>query len=81
MWLSCCLQLTNYTLTHSRVLLESKVDKTTWVKLYNLCRERGESFSYLLPTVDFCIVKLGLKMISLGLIDDALYLGFNLNQK
>ena len=78
-WLSVCLQLTNYCLTHSKVFIDNKVSKSTWVNLYNHCRKRKTSYDYLLPTVEFCIVKIGYKMLSLGLVDDALFIAFKLN--
>lgn len=49
--------------------------------IYNHCKQRADTFSYLLPTLDFCILKVGMKMLSLGLIDDALHIAFRLNNR
>jgi hypothetical protein len=80
-WLSASLQLTNYCLTHTSILTQNKVTRNCWVDIYNHCKQRAETFSYLLPTLDFCILKVGLKMLSLGLIDDALHIAFRLNNR
>ena len=55
--------------------------RNAWVEIYNVCKDRKERFNYLLPTLDFCILKIGLKMISLALIDDALNIAFRLNNR
>lgn len=45
------------------------------------CKLREEAFSYLIPTVQFCIIKVGMKMLSIGLVDDALHIAFRLNNQ
>ena len=55
--------------------------KQIWVKIFSHCKLNGDSYSYLLPTVEFCYLRIGFKMLSLGLIDDALHLAFSLNNK
>lgn len=45
------------------------------------CKAREQVFSYLIQTVQFCIIKIGMKMLSLGLADDALHIAFKLNNQ
>jgi hypothetical protein len=59
------------------MFLENKVAKTVWCEIYLHCQKDG----YLLPTVEFCITRVGLKMLSLNLIDDCLHLAFRLKNK
>lgn len=62
-------------------MTENKVSKSTWVDIVTHCKSRGETYSYLLPTVEFCIVKIGFKLLSMGLMDEALHIAFRLNNK
>jgi esterase/lipase len=57
------------------------VSRQSWVEIVEHCKAREENYGYVLPTVQFCVVKIGMKMLSIGLIDDALHIAFRLNNQ
>jgi len=57
------------------------VPKETWIELLNHCKAKGDQFSYFLHTVEFCVLRVGLKYISLDMLDEALHLAFRINSQ
>ena len=76
LWLSAFVQLFTYMLKHPRDLKAHKVTKETFVELYGLCKTKSEAFNTLVPTVEFNLLRLGLKYLSLEMIDEAIYVAF-----
>ena len=52
-----------------------KVPREIWIELYNLTKERQPLEVYQ-GSLGFCVIRMGLKYLSLEMIDEALYLAF-----
>lgn len=68
------MQLINICLTNPQLLIKNKISKQ---KLYSLfvVAQRKQEYEYFFHTVKFLFIKLALKYLSIGMIEDALYLG------
>ena len=74
-WFTSCMRLVNYMLKHPKALLTHKVDKEVWLNLYSMAAS-NERFRFYEESLGFCILRLGLKYMTLGMMDEALYLAF-----
>lgn len=77
-WLSCTLQLINYSLNHEKLLFEQTINKVKFVELYKLAKNRPE-FEYFSHTIEYAFIKLGLKYLTLKMYEEALYVAFEMS--
>ena len=74
-WLNSCMQLFNYCIKHSKVIQTHKVPREIWIELFNLTKSR-QALEVFQNSISFCIIRMGLKYLSLDMIDEALFLAF-----
>ena len=69
------MRLVNYMLKHPRALLSHKVDKQVWITLYTMA-QTNEQFRFYEESLGFCLIRLGMKYMTMGMLDEALFLAF-----
>ena len=74
-WFTSCMQLINYMLKNPKALQTHKVQKEVWIELYKRTSAQP-LFRFYEESFGFCIIRLGMKYLSLNMADDALYLAF-----
>ena len=62
-------------LKHPKALLTHKIEKEVWLDLYNMASS-NERFRFYEESLGFCLLRLGLKYMTMGMLDEALYLAF-----
>lgn len=67
--------LVNYMLKHPKALLTHKVQKEVWMQLFRLAQTQ-EQFRFYEESLGFCLIRLGMKYLSLNMADEGLYLAF-----
>ena len=77
-WLSCSMQLINYCLKNSRVLLSQQITKAKLFQLYKISKSRAD-FDYFSHSIEYTFMKLGMKYLSLKMYQEALYLAFEMD--
>ncbi len=76
-WLSCTLQLINKSVKHDKLLSEQTINKSKFVELYKIAKNRPE-FEYFSHTIEYAFIKLGLKYLSLKMYEEALFIAFEM---
>ena len=78
-WLSAFLQLSSYCLKNPQrgLVKAGALRKDQWTELLERVRH-DPSFSYFVHSIEFCLLKLGLKYLSLDMPDEALHLAFKM---
>ena len=62
-------------LKHPKALLTHKVEKEVWLNLYQMA-VTNERFRFYEESLGFCILRLGLKYMTMNMFDEALFLAF-----
>lgn len=76
-WLSCTLQLINKSVKHDKLLSEQTINKSKFVELYKIAKNRPE-FEYFSHTIEYAFIKLGLKYLTLKMYEEALFIAFEM---
>ena len=74
-WFTTCMQLVNYILKHPKALVTHKVQKEVWMSLYRMAQSQ-EQFRFYEESLGFCLIRLGMKYLTLNMVDEGLYLAF-----
>ena len=69
------MQLVNYILKHPKALVTHKVQKEVWMSLYRMAQSQ-EQFRFYEESLGFCLIRLGMKYLTLNMVDEGLYLAF-----